>query len=697
MPKDLSVAEAKQGADAFDNPEYYINRELSHLKFNMRVLEQALDKSHPLLERLKFLLIFSSNLDEFFEIRVSGLFSRIEFGQQGSGPDGKSPESLLSEISEACHPLVEKQYQTLNDLLFPELERENIRFIRRGKWTDAQKAWVEEFFNTDIVPVSSPIGLDPAHPFPLLVNKSLNFIVSLEGKDAFGRETGLAIVPAPRSLDRVIRIPDELCSGGDNFVFLSSMIHAHVEKLFPGMKVTGCYQFRVTRNADLDVDMEGVADLAFALKGELASRRYGRAVRLEVADDCPQPLIDILLQETNLESAHLYQVNGPVNLKRLMRLPSLVNRPDLLYPAFTPGTPRALRERKEMFKAIARKDFLLLHPFESFQPVVDFLRQAAVDPDVLAIKQTLYRTGDNSPIVAALLEAAKNGKEVTAVVELRARFDEEENLALAAELQAAGVVVVYGVVGYKTHCKMMLIVRREGKVLKRYAHLGTGNYHAGTAKLYTDYSLLTAHEDLSADVHKVFQQLTGMGKIERVKSVLNAPFTLKGGLIELIEQEIVAANKGKSARVIMKANGLTESDVIRALYRASQAGVKIDLIIRGMCCLRPGIPGVSDNIRVRSIIGRFLEHTRAYYFANASPSIYCGSADLMERNLNRRVEVCFPLHSKPITQRVKADLESYLADESQSWDLQASGEYIPKTSAPAEQAAQMLMLQALKN
>lgn len=697
MPNDLTVSQPQHGVDTFENPEYYINRELSHLKFNMRVLQQALDTSHPLLERLKFLLIFSSNLDEFFEIRVSGLFSRIEFGQQGAGPDGKGPEMLLREISEACHPLVEQQYQILNDLLIPELEQENIRFIRRGHWTAPQKAWVEEFFNTDIVPVSSPIGLDPAHPFPLLVNKSLNFIVSLEGKDAFGRDTGLAIVPAPRSLDRVIRIPDELCDSGDNFVFLSSMIHAHVEKLFPGMTVKGCYQFRVTRNADLDVDMEGVADLAMALKGELASRRFGRAVRLEVADDCPQPLIDILLRETRLDQAHLYQVNGPVNLKRLMRLPSLVDRPDLLYPSFTPGTPRPLRERKEMFKAIARKDFLLLHPFESFQPVVDLLRQAAVDPDVLAIKQTLYRTGDNSPIVAALLDAARNGKEVTAVIELRARFDEEENLALASELQAAGVVVVYGVVGYKTHCKMMLIVRRQGSSLKRYAHLGTGNYHAGTAKLYTDYSLLTADEDLCADVHKVFQQLTGMGKIERVKCVLNAPFTLKGGLIELIDQEIQAAKDGKPARVIMKANGLTEADVIRALYRASQAGVKVDLIIRGMCCLRPGIPGVSDNIQVRSIVGRFLEHTRAYYFANANPAIYCGSADLMERNLNRRVEVCFPLHSKVITERVKADLESYLADESQSWELLQSGEYIQKNGSPAEQSAQIQLLQTLKN
>ncbi len=697
MPNDLTEASSVLTVDAFDNPEYYINRELSHLKFNMRVLLQALDKGHPLLERLKFLLIFSSNLDEFFEIRVAGLFSRIDLGQSAAGLAGHTPEGLLQAIGDVCHPMVEQQYQILNDLLIPELEKENIRFIRRGDWSRAQKEWVEQFFKTEIIPVSSPIGLDPAHPFPLLVNKSLNFIVSLEGKDAFGRETGLAIVPAPRSLDRVIRIPDHLCDGGDNFVFLSSMIHAHVDKLFPGMTVKGCYQFRVTRNADLDVDMEGVADLALALKGELASRRFGRAVRLEVADDCPKPLIDILLRETGLDENHLYQVKGPVNLKRLMRVPNLVNRPDLLYPSFTPGIPRALRDRKNLFNAIAKKDFLLLHPFESFNPVVDLLRQAAVDPDVMAIKQTLYRTGDNSPIVAALLDAARNGKEVTAVVELRARFDEEENLALAAELQAAGVVVVYGVVGYKTHCKMILIVRREGNTLKRYAHLGTGNYHAGTARLYTDYALLTADENLCTDVHKVFQQLTGMGKIERVKNVLNAPFTLKGGLIELIDQEINAAKAGKKARVIMKANGLTEPDVIRALYRASQAGVKVDLIIRGMCCLRPGIPGVSDNIRVKSIIGRFLEHTRAYYFANAVPSIYCGSADLMERNLNRRVEVCFPLKSQVLSDRVLYDLEAYLADESQSWELTTEGDYVANTQSSLESGVQHLLLQALKN
>lgn len=668
-------ASAKLSNSLLDNPSYFINRELSHLRFNERVLAQALNENYPLLERLKFLLIFSSNVDEFFEIRVAGLMQRIAYGRETVEPDGHSPQQLLPKISALCHPLVKKQYQILNEQMLPALEKEQIRFLRRQAWTKEQQEWAEEYFVNNIMPISSPIGLDPAHPFPLLVNKSLNFIVSLEGKDAFGRETGMAIVPAPRSLDRVIRIPDELCEGGDNFVFLSSIVHAHVDQLFPGMRVTGCYQFRITRNADLDVDMEGVADLALALRDELATRRFGRAVRLEVAGDCPKALVDYLLKETDLDEHHLYQVHGPVNLKRLMRLPKLVNRPDLEFPAFTPGIPSPLKGKKSLFKAIAKSDFLLHHPFESFTPVISLLRQAAVDPDVVAIKQTLYRTGDNSPIVHALLEAARNGKEVTAVVELRARFDEEENLELAAKLQAAGVLVVYGVVGYKTHSKMILVVRREGDQLKRYVHLGTGNYHAFTTRLYTDYSLLTADENTCADVHKVFQQLTGMGKTERIKRVLNAPFTLKKRLIQLIQNEQEAAKNGKKARIIFKANGLTEPDVIRALYHASNAGVKIDLIIRGMCCLRPGIPGVSENIRVKSIIGRFLEHTRVYYFANSSPNLYCGSADLMERNLNRRVEVCFPIESPKLAQRVVQELNDYLDDHVQSWYLNTEGQY----------------------
>lgn len=681
---------------ALDNPAFYINREISHLKFNQRVMAQALD-SHPLLERLKFLLIFSSNLDEFFEIRVAGLRSRIQFDRETAGPDGLYPQEVLDQIGQVCHEIVDEQYQILNDVILPELEAENIRFLRRDDWTPEQSQWIEDYVRNEVLPVTSPIGLDPAHPFPRLVNKSLNFIVSLEGKDAFGRDTGLAIVPAPRSLPRLIRLPDELCQPGDNFVFLSSMIHAHAHRLFPGMTVKGSYQFRLTRNADLDVDIEGVEDLALALKGELHSRRFGNGVRLEVADNCPDPLVNFLLAETGLTEKELYRVNGPVNLKRLMRLPEMLSRSDLMYNAFTPSTPKGLAPHSNFFDSISQQDFLLHHPFESFHPVVELLRQASKDPNVLAIKQTLYRTGAQSLIVEALIDAARNGKEVTAVVELRARFDEEENLELASRLQEAGAVVVYGVVGYKTHAKMMLIVRREHDKLKRYIHLGTGNYHSGTARLYTDYGLLSADPDLAEDIHKLFQQLTGMGKAERIRKVLSAPFTMKRKLIKFIENEIAAVEAGKTGHIIIKVNGLTESEIIQTLYRASQAGVKVDLIVRGMCCLRPGIEGVSENITVRSVIDRFLEHSRVFYFANGEPQIYCASADLMERNLNRRVETCFPIEQGKLAKRVLKELQLYLDDTRSSWILDSDGNYQRNLEGELDRSVQNILLTELTN
>lgn len=682
-----SATEASNSID-FSQPEYYLNRELSHLKFNQRVLAQALDSSHPLLERLKFLTIFSSNLDEFFEIRVAGVKQRIQMDRENPGPDGLMPQEILDQVSSACHDTVQQQYEVLNDILLPMMEAQNIRFLRRHHWTEAQARWVSDYVHSEIMPVISPIGLDHSHPFPRLVNKSLNFIVQLEGKDAFGRESGLAIVPAPRSLPRIVRMPDELCPPGDNFVFLSSMIHAHAEELFPGMTAKGCYQFRITRNAALDVDTEGVEDLARALRGELHSRRFGTAVRLEVADNCPDDMIQFLLNEVNLTEDELYRVNGPVNLKRLMGIPSLINRPDLLYPDFVPGLPKGLSGKDNLFTALSNRDHLLLHPFESFIPVVDLLRQAAKDPNVVAIKQTLYRAGDRSPMVDALVDAARNGKEVTVVVELRARFDEAENLELASRLQEAGAIVVYGIVGYKTHAKLMLIVRRQEGILKRYVHLGTGNYHSGNARLYTDYSLLSADPELGEDVHKVFQMLTGMGKTERLNKLLHAPFTLKKQLLKAINNEIRCAEAGKPARIIMKANGLTEPKVIEELYRASQAGVQIDLIIRGMCCLRPGVNGVSDNIRVFSIIGRFLEHTRAYYFENGRPNVYCASADLMERNLNRRVETCFPIEKPALAKRIIAELEAYVTNPNRRWQLNSEGEYHRQTEdlQPSQQA-----------
>ncbi|MHB1059362.1 MAG: polyphosphate kinase 1 [Rhodanobacter sp.] len=681
--------DASPAASAVDlgDSRLYIHRELSQLQFNIRVLDQALDERTPLLERLKFLLIFSRNMDEFFEIRVAGLKGQIALDHELIGPDGIPPKRALAEISAIAHKQIERQYAILNERILPELVAHGIRIVRRTQWTHKQKLWVRRYFRDEVAPLVTPIGLDPTHPFPLLVNKSLNFIVQLEGVDAFGRDSGLAIVPAPRVLPRLIRMPLEICEGGDNYVLLSSMIHAHAEELFPGMKVLGCYQFRLTRNADLTLDPEDVEDLALALRGELYSRRFGDAVRLEVADNCPKELVDYLLRQFGLTESELYEVNGPVNLARLFRIASNASYPQLQYPPFAPSLPKALKHVEDLFQVIARQDVLLLHPYESFAPVVDLLRQAAKDPQVLSIKQTLYRTNANSEIVDALVDAARAGKEVTAVVELRARFDEESNLSLASRLQQAGAMVIYGVVGIKTHAKLMLIQRREGSELVRYAHMGTGNYHTGNARLYTDYSLLTSDEALCEDVHKLFSQLTGMGKVMHMKKLLHAPFTLKKTLLELIARETAHAAAGRPARIILKINALTEPKIIRALYRAGIAGVQVDLIVRGICCLRPGVEGVSENIRVRSVIGRFLEHSRVYWFANdGEPELYLSSADLMERNLDRRVETAFPIEGKKLQQRIHNALQLYLADNTGASLLQPDGEYLRLAVADGEPA-----------
>jgi len=681
-----------------NNSEYYINRELSHLQFNIRVLEQTLDESHPLLDRLFFLCIFSKNLDEFYEVRVADLVHQLTFAREQAGIDGLHPAQVLEEIYTLCSATVERQYDILNNTLLPALTKENINFLRRAEWTDEQRLWIREYFDDSIQPLISPIGLDPSHPFPRLVNKSLNFIVKLDGKDAFGRQTGLAIIPAPRSLPRILRIPDNLTSGGDQFVFLSSIIHEFADELFPGMTIEGCYQFRVTRNADLEIDHEETSDLASALEHELHSRNFGEEMRLEVADNCPDELIAFLLNQFNLGESDLFKVNGPVNLGRLSEVIEQINRPDLSYPQFTPGLPKNVNFKKSIFESIRSRDTLLLHPFESFTPVVDLLREAAKDPNVKSIKQTLYRTGAKSEIVNALVDAARSGKEVTVVIELRARFDEEENLYLANRLQEAGAVVVYGVVGYKTHAKMMQIVRKEGPHYRRYVHLGTGNYHAGNARVYTDYSFMTCDDSICEDVHKVFQQLTGMGEILRIKKLFHAPFTLHKRLIQMIDRERDNAAAGKPALIRMKSNGLTEPKVIRALYRASQAGVKVQLIIRGMCSLRPGIAGVSENIEVRSIIGRFLEHTRVYYFLNdGKDEIYAASADLMERNLLRRVEVAYPIEAPKLKDRMIEELDIYMHDNTQAWVLQQDGSYVRVNPGPDEEpiSAQAWLLSKL--
>jgi len=678
-PTAIDEAQAITAPEDIDlyHPSLYIHRELSLLEFHRRVLAQARDASLPLLERLVFICIASSNLDEFYEVRVAGLKQQAEFGSIQAGPDNLSPQEALRRISVAAHEIVEEQYQLLNEIILPALEQEGICFLRRDQWNDRQRKWIREYFDDQLLPILSPIGLDPAHPFPRILNKSLNFIVALEGKDAFGRDSGMAVVQAPRSLPRLIALPPELCEQRFCFVFLSSIVHAYVEDLFPGMKVTGCHQFRLTRNSDLFVDEEEVDDLLRALQGELPGRRYGDCVRLEVADNCPDKTLNFLMRQFGFKDKdEVFQVNGPVNLHRLMALPSLVDRPDLKFPSFTPGLPKNLGRTSNIFTAIKEGDILLHHPFHAFTPVIDFVKQAAVDPQVLAIKQTLYRTGPDSVLVDALVEAAKANKEVTVVVELRARFDEEANISLANRLQEAGAHVVYGVVGYKTHAKMLMVVRREGKNLRRYVHLGTGNYHAKTSRIYTDYGLFTCNHDIGEDVHKMFMQLTSLGRGSKLKKLLQSPFTLHSGLIERIEREAQFAQQGKSTHIMAKVNAINEPEIIRALYKASMAGVKIDLIVRGICCLRPGVPGISETIQVRSIVGRFLEHTRSYYFYNdGNPEMYCASADWMERNLLRRVEECYPVEDPALKQQVIEHLELYLNDNIQAWVLDSNGVY----------------------
>ena len=700
QPQNHSVQEPNVDANKPDlnSANFFINRHISMMQFNLRILEQALNEEYPLLERFLFLMIFNSNMDEFFEIRLAGLKRQISFSRETVSIDGMRPKDVLDTLSEQCKLATEKQYQILNEVLLPALQSQKIRVLNRQSWSPEIANWAEDYFRHQVMPVISPIGLDPAHPFPRLVNKSLNFIVSLEGKDAFGRDSGMAIVPAPRSLPRLVRVPDELCDDGDNFVLLSSLMHAHIDDLFNGMTATGCYQFRITRDADLDLNAAEVEDIARALRGELHSRRFGSAVRLEVDKHCPEELVSFLLDQYNLTENELYQVDGPVNLGRMMQLRQMLNRSELVFPSFIPSIPKSLRgSDHNILDSVRKEDILLYHPFQSFTPIIDLLRQAAKDAAVLSIKMTLYRTGSSSEVVDALAEAARAGKEVTVVIELRARFDEEDNLQLATHLQEAGAVVTYGVVGYKTHAKALLIVRRENQQLRRYVHLGTGNYHAGNARLYTDYSLLSADPDLSNDVHKIFQQLTGMGKAERIKTLFSAPFTLKKNLLRLIEEEAEAARQGKEAHIIIKVNALTEPKVITSLYEASMAGVQIDLIIRGMCCLRPGLEGVSENIRVRSIVGRFLEHSRVYYFHNATPRIYCASADVMERNLMHRVEICFPILSGRLQARIRSDLQSYLQDNCQSWEMQSDGSYLlnqPEKNQP-RLSAQMELLSKL--
>ena len=668
----------RMDVQALDHPNYYINRELSLLAFNQRVLELAQDSSIPLLERLKFLCISSSNLDEFFEVRVASLKQQLSLDLMAIGADGLLPEAALKAISHTAHRLVEQQYQLLNDVLIPALRQQQIYFVRRTHWDELQREWLSEYFERELMPLLSPFGLDPAHPFPNVINKSLNFIVSLRGTDAFGRELDTAIVQAPRTLPRIIRLPPDIAPNQNSFVFLSSILHAFIERLFPGMDVLGCYQFRLTRNSNMYVDEDDSQDLLQAMQGELPQRNFGSVVRLEVADHCPQDNIDYLCEQFHLKPQDVYNVNGPVNLNRLMAISDLVvDRPDLRFPSFRPAPSLVAERHTDLFSLIQAGDILLHHPYQSFQTVIDFVAQAATDSKVLAIKMTLYRTGKQSELVEHLIRAARLGKEVKVVVELRARFDEEANIGLSNQLQQAGAQVVYGVVGYKTHAKLCLVVRREAQGLTRYAHLGTGNYHPSTARLYTDFGLLTAQPDITADVHKVFHMLTGLGRMRDLSHLLASPFTLHSRILDKIERETGHALAGKPALIRARMNALIEPQVIQALYRASQAGVKIELVVRGICCLRPGIVGVSENIHVRSVMGRFLEHPRVFYFANdGQAEVYCSSADWMPRNFFRRVEVAFPILDKTLQQRVIDEaFELHLLDNTQAWELQADASY----------------------
>ena len=658
------------------SPEHFFNRELQALEFNRRVLAMAEDRAVPLLERLRYLCIVSSNLDEFFEIRLSGVKEQIKLGAAAAGPDGLTPLEVFRQVAARAQGIVERQYRLLNEEILPGLAKEGIRFLRRSEWTPGQQEWIREYFFREMMPVLTPIGLDPAHPFPRVFNKSLNFAVELEGRDAFGRDSRAAIVQAPRVLPRVIRLPKSVAQGPNDFIFLTSILHAHVGELFAGMNVLGCYQFRVTRNSDLFVEEEEVKDLRQALQGELPQRHFGDAVRLEVADNMSEAMTRFLLSQFGLEGDDLYSVAGPVNLHRLMSIPEQVNRPDLEFPAFQPGVPKALAKGRDLFPTIRKGDVLLHRPFQAFTPVIEFIRQAAIDPHVVAIRITVYRTGMDSVIMQTLVEAARAGKEVTVVVELMARFDEEANINWAARLEEVGAHVVYGVVGHKTHAKMALVVRREAGKLVRYVHVGTGNYHPRTARVYTDFDLLTARESICSDVNEVFQQLTGLGRATKLHCVWQAPFTLHQRVLEAIDNEARRAKAKKPARIIAKMNALLEPQIIEALYKASQAGVKIDLVVRGVCALRPQVRGLSDNIRVRSVVGRFLEHTRIFHFRNSEPQVWLSSADWMDRNFFRRIELAFPILDAKLRKRIIDEgLKPYVADNVQAWEMQADGSY----------------------
>jgi polyphosphate kinase len=655
----------------FSKRDYFINRELSWLEFNQRVLDQAFDASNPLLERLKFLAIVSSNLDEFFEVRVAGLKQQKQNNSSEVGPDGLSATEALARISKRTRRMVEDQYRCWREQVYPQLHDQGVRFHNYPDVPPEERAHFEKFFRETIYPVLTPLAVDPAHPFPQLLNKSLNVIVELEGE---GISTDIAVVQAPRILPRVV--PFSKSPDGNDYVFLGNIIQEHVDSLFHGVHVKGSHLFRVTRNSNLYVDEEESSNLLHAIEEELRKVNRGAAVRLEVKKDCPDRVLKRLLDIFNLEEEDVFRIDGPLNLSRLMPVALQIDRPDLRYKRFVPCQVVSLDTESDLFFHVRRGDILLHHPYDSFQTVVDFLAQAAEDPQVLAIKQTLYRTSSDSPIVQALIAAARNGKQVTAVIELKARFDEAANIHWARIMREAGVDVVYGVTGLKTHAKAMLIIRSEGERIRRYAHLGTGNYHPSTAKIYTDLSLLTCREELTTELAETFNCLTGVSRFPQMKELMVAPWSLYEGFQELIENEIGHTWAGRPSGIFAKLNSLVEPGIIESLYRASAAGVPIRLLVRGMCALKTGIPGVSENIEVRSIVGRFLEHSRIFRFENGGqPRIHLGSPDWMPRNLFRRVETVFPITAPGMIKHVEEILEWFWRDNVKAQVMQPDGTY----------------------
>ena len=650
-----------------------MDRDLSILAFNERVLDWAQRAEVPLLERLRYLCIVSSNLDEFFEVRAEPHV----IGSLQDLKSGPYTDKTLAAIAEKTGAMVARQYALYNDDLLPNLQRKGYRILSHGERNAEQRQWVRSYFQREVQPLLVPVGLDPAHPFPQVANKSLNFIVQLSGKDAFGRSNEIAIVKVPRVLPRLIPLPARVCDGSTSFVLLSSVIRAHLAQLFPGREVGQFSQFRVTRHSDLAVDEDEIANLRMALRQGLQHRHYGQAVRLEVSANCSPRLAEFLRKEFQLPELSVYRVNGPVNLVRLMQLIDLINAPELLFPPYKASFPGQLPRNGSVFARLKEGDVMIHQPFETFDGVLAFLREAVMDPHVLAIKQTIYRAGSDPTMMDLLREAVRRGKEVTAVVELKARFDEEANINWAEQLESIGVQVVYGIVGLKTHAKMLLVTRREGRSLKRYGHLSTGNYNRRTASLYTDISYLTADANMTADMDQLFSHLASQSRLPKMKSLLVAPFQLHAELQARIAAVGDAAARGAPGRIVIKMNALTDLPLIEALLEAGQKGAKIDLIVRGACMLPARVTGFSENIRVRSVIGRFLEHSRVFYFcANEDESIYLSSADWMSRNMTRRVELAWPVRDPVLRQRIIDEyLIAYLHDGRDAWDLAADGHY----------------------